>query len=134
MKSISCSTSKRLQVGSVLKIIDNSGATKAKIIAVKRYGGVKRRYARAGIADIVICTVLSGKQDMRHTLVPIVIVQQKGAYKRADGTTVRFYQNAGIMLKNVEEGEPKGSVVKEPVAKEVIERFIKIGRVAKVVV
>jgi large subunit ribosomal protein L14 len=71
---------------------------------------------------------------MRHTLVPIVIVQQKGAYKRADGTTVRFYQNAGVMLKNVEEGEPKGTVVKEPVAKEVIERFVKIGRVAKVVI
>jgi large subunit ribosomal protein L14 len=125
---------KKLQIGSILKIIDNSGATKVKIIAVKRYGGVKRRYARAGIGDIVICTVLSGKQELRHTLVPIVIVQQKGAYKRADGTTVRFYENAGVMLKNVEEGEPKGTVVKEPVAKEVIERFIKIGKVAKVVI
>jgi len=134
MKGISNRMTKRCQVGTVLKIVDNSGATKAKIIGVKHYGGVKRRYPRAGIADIVICSVTAGKPEIKHTLVPIVIVQQKGAFKRADGTTIRFYQNAGVMLKNAEEGEPKGTVIKEPVAKEVINRFIKIGKITKVVV
>jgi len=118
----------------VLKIIDNSGATKVRIIGVKHYGGVKRRYPRAGIADIVIGSVIAGKPELKHTLVPIVIAQQKGSFKRADGTTVRFYQNAGVMLKNAEEGEPKGTVIKEPVAKEVVERFVKIGKITKVVI
>ncbi len=134
MKALYHRMTKRLQSGSILKIIDNSGATKARIISVKHYGGVKNRYPRAGIGDIVICSVISGKPELKHTLLPILIVQQKGAYKRADGTTIRFYENAGIVLKNIEEGEPKGTVIKEPIAKEVIDRFIKIGKIAKVVV
>jgi len=134
MKGLTCRMTKRCQVGTILKIIDNSGATKVRIIGVKHYGGVKNRYPRAGIGDIVICSVTAGKPEIKHTLVPIVIVQQKGAYKRADGTAVRFYQNAGVMLKNPEEGEPKGTIIKEPVAKEVVERFIKIGKITKVVV
>ncbi len=134
MKGIGSKITKLIQVGTVLKIIDNSGVTKARVIGVKHYGGVKNRYPRAGIGDIVICSVIAGKQELRHKLVPVVIVQQKGAYRRPDGTRVRFYSNAGIVLKNVEEGEPKGSVVKEPIAREVIERWIKIGKIAKVVV
>ena len=128
MKPISYHMTKLLHIGSILKIIDNSGVTKAKIIGVKRYGGVKNRYPRAGIADIVICSVTAGKPELKHTVVPAVIVQQKGAFKRADGTTIRFYTNAGIILKSVEEGEPKGSVIKEAIAKEVIDRFVKIGK------
>lgn len=134
MKSIGSRMSKKVQLGTILKIIDNSGATKARIIAVKHYGGVKNRYPRAGIGDIVIGSVLSGKPEMKHQLVPILIVQQKGSFKRPEGTTVRFYQNAGIVLKNVEDGEPQGTIIKEPVAKEVIDRFIKVGKAAKVVV
>ena len=134
MKAISSKITKRIQVGTVLNIIDNSGVTKARVIGVKHYGGVKNRYPRAGIGDIVICSVIAGKQELRHNIVPILIVQQKGAFKRPDGTTVRFYSNAGIVLKNVKEGEPKGSIIKEPIAREVIERFIKVGKIAKVVV
>ena len=134
MKSLNYKMTKRLQIGSVLKIIDNSGALKVRIIGVKHYGGVKNRYPRAGIADVVIGSVISGKPDLKHSLVPVVIAQQKGPFKRADGTTIRFYSNAGIVLKDVKEGEPKGSVIKEPIAKEVIDRFIKIGKIAKVVV
>ncbi|MBD3312084.1 50S ribosomal protein L14 [archaeon] len=134
MKAVSCRMSKKLQLGTVLRIIDNSGVSKARIIAVKHYGGVKNRFPRAGIGDIVICSVLSGKPEMKHKIVPVLIVQQKGSFRRAEGTTIRFYQNAGIVLKNVDEGEPQGTIIKEPVAKEVIERFIKVGKTAKVVV
>lgn len=134
MLSLSYRMTKLLHIGSVIKIIDNSGATKARIIGVKRYGGVKNRYPRAGIADIVICSVIGGKPELKHTVIPAVIVQQRGAFKRADGTTIRFYNNAGIVLKSVEEGEPKGSVIKEAIAKEVIDRFNKIGKISKVVI
>lgn len=134
MRALSCRMSKRLHSGSVLRVIDNSGATKVSVISVKHYGGVKNRYPRAGIGDIVICNVIAGKPELKHTIVPVLIVQQRGSYKRADGTTVRFYDNAGVLLKDVDEGDPKGTVIKEPVAKEAIERFIKIGKITKVVV
>ena len=93
MKAISCRMTKRLQNGSVLKIVDNSGATKARIVSVKHYGGVKNRYPRAGIADIVNCSVIGGKPELKHTLIPVVIVQQKGSFKRFDGTRVSFSEN-----------------------------------------
>ena len=134
MKGLSCKMARRLQIGTVLKIIDNSGATRASIIGVKRYGGVKNRYPKAGIADIVICTVLAGAPEMKHKLIPVVVVQQRGTFKRADGTTVRFNDNAGVMIKSVDDTEPKGTIIKEPVAKEAIDRFTKIGKVAKVVI
>ncbi|MFA5406002.1 MAG: uL14 family ribosomal protein [Candidatus Nanoarchaeia archaeon] len=134
MLGISSKMTKRLHTGSVLKIIDNSGAIKARIIGIKRYGGVKNRYPRGGIADIAICSVIAGKPEIKHTVVPVVIVQQRGAFRRPDGTRIIFENNAGVVLKDVKEAEPKGSIVKEPVAKEVIERFIKIGKITKVVV
>ncbi len=134
MLAISSRMTRRLHTGSVLKIIDNSGASKARIVGVKHYSGVKNRYPKAGIGDIVTCSVIVGKPEVKHTLVPVVIVQQRGAFRRADGTRIIFEGNAGIILKSPDEGEPKGSVVKEPIAKEVIERFIKLGKIAKVVV
>ncbi len=134
MNGLKYKMTKKLHIGSVLKIIDNSGASKVRIIGVKHYGGVKNRYPKAGIGDIVICSVIAGKPELKHTLIPVVIVQQRGSFKRSDGLTVRFYDNAGIVLKDIKEGEPKGSVIKEPIAKEAIDRFIKIGKIAKVVI
>jgi len=66
--------------------------------------------------------------------VPVAITQQRGTFKRVDGTVIRFSSNAGVVLKDVESAEPKGSIVKEPVAKEAIERFSKIGKISKVVI
>lgn len=134
MRPLTCRMTKKLQVGSNIRIIDNSGAAAAKLLSVKHYGGVKNRYARAGIGDLCTCTVTAGPPDIKHTLVPVVIVQQKGYFKRPDGVTVRFQDNAGILLKDPQSDEPKGSIIKEPVAKEAIERYGKIGKIAKVVV
>lgn len=134
MKALSYPMAKKLHIGSVIEIVDNSGASKVKIIGVKRYGGVKNRYPKAGIADVVIGTVISGKPQLKHTIVPVVITQQRGAFKRADGTVTRFSTNAGVVLKDFESGEPKGSIVKEPVAKEAIDRFSKVGKISKVVI
>lgn len=134
MKALNYHMTKRLHTGSVLEIIDNSGATKVKIVGVKRYGGVKNRYPKAGIGDIIIGTVISGKPQLKHTIVPVAVTQQRGTFKRADGTVIRFSTNAGVVLKDVESGEPKGSIVKEPVAKEAIDRFSKIGKISKVVI
>ncbi len=134
MRGLTCRMTKRLNVGAFIRIVDNSGAQQVQLLSVKHYGGVKNRYARAGIGDLCTCAVTIGTPELRHTLVPVVIVQQRGYFKRADGSTVRFQDNAGVLLKEAESDEPKGSIIKEPVAKEAIERFGKIGKIAKVVV
>lgn len=133
MKDTGSNMTRRLQVGSRLKVIDNSGAQIIELISVKGYKGVKNRYARAGIGDMITASVKVGKPDMKHKLVKAIIVQQRGSYRRADGTRVKFNDNCAILLKS-DEGDPKGTVIKGPVAKEVIDRWKKVGKFVSVVV
>jgi large subunit ribosomal protein L14 len=62
-----------------------------------------------------------------------VIIRQKKAYRRKDGMRIKFEDNACVILKS-EEGDPKGTVVKGPVAREIVERFPKIGKISSIVV
>ncbi len=133
MKGVGSRITRRLQVGSRLKVIDNSGAQIIELISVRGYKGVKNRYAKGGIGDMITATVKVGKPGMKHKLVKALIVQQKGSYRRPDGTRVKFSDNCAILLKS-DEGDPKGTVIKGPVAKEVIQRWKKVGKYASVVV
>ncbi len=134
MKAISSKITRGLPVGARLIVPDNSGAKIVEIISVKNYKGVKRRIASAGIGDLIICAVKSGTPEMRHKIVNCVIIRQKKEIRRPDGTRIKFHDNAAIVLRDVKEGLPKGSVIKGPVAKEVIERWPKIGKIASIVV
>lgn len=133
IKSIKAKVCRGLPQETVIQIADNSGARLAKIITVKGYKTRTRKKQTAAIADLCTCNVIAGKPDMRHKVIPVVIIRQKQSYKRADGTTVKFEDNAGIVLRDVKLGMPKGTVIKGPIAKEVAIRWSQVAKIASIV-
>lgn len=133
MKAVEARVTRGLNIGSRLKVADNSGANIIQIIGVKKYRGVKNRYPRAGVGDLVICAVKQGKPEMKHKVVPALIIRQKKPFKRSEGMRVCFEDNAAIILKDIKEADPKGTTIKGPVAKEVIQRFKKVGKIARLI-
>ena len=132
MKAMSSKISKTLQVGSYMVCVDNSGADTMQIIAVKNYKGVKRRKPRCGVGDVVVAAVKKGNEKMRHEVVEAVIVRQKKEFRRRSGMRIRFEDNAAVLVN--ERGEARGTRLKGPVAKEAVERFSTIGKIATTVV
>ena len=132
MKPISASIVRALPVGAYIKCADNTGATLLQIIAVKGYKGVARRKPAAGIADVVVCTVKDGDEKMRHQIVTCAIVRQRKEYRRANGMRIKFEDNAAVVINEL--GERKGTRIKGPIAKEVVERFSAIGKIASIIV
>lgn len=132
MKGFSAKITKSLQLKSVLNCIDNTGAKELEIIAVKGYKGTKRRLPKAGIGDVVICSVKKGKEKVRGTVVYAVIVRQKKEYHRADGTRVKFIDNAAVVV-NPKTFDPQGTEIRTVVAKEAVERFSTIGKISSIV-
>ena len=133
MKGLESRVTRALQVGSRVKVADNSGAKIAEIVAVKGYSGVKGRLAKCGIGDVAICSVKVGNPEMKHNLFPCVIVRQRKEFRRKTGVRVSFEDNAVVVLKDLKKGEPKGTVVKGPVAREAVKRFSLLARIAKIV-
>lgn len=109
-----------VQAESKLKVADNSGARKLKVIKV--LGGYKKRYARIG--DMVTVSV---KEAQPHTAVKkgdvmhAVIVRTKKETRRSDGSFVRFDDNAGVLI-DKKTKEMKGTRVFGPVARELRSR------------
>jgi len=132
MKPVRARITRSLPTGSILNCADNTGAKTLKIIAVKGYKGVRRRLGSAGVADMVVCSVKRGDVKIRKQVVHAVIIRQKKEYRRLNGLRVKFEDNAAIIVD--EKGNPKGSQIKGPVAKEVVERFSTIGKIATIVV
>lgn len=113
-----------LQDISWVRIADNTGAQWAMIIKV--LGGSRRRYARVG--DVVVVTIkeaVPGSPVKKGEVHRAVIVRTKKEHRRPDGTYIRFDDNAAVLIDN--QGEPKGTRVFGPVARELRERaFTKI--------
>ncbi len=132
MKGIGSKVTKAINVGTYLKCADNTGAKVLQVIAVKGYKGVRKRYPRAGIADIVYCSVKKGVPKLRKQVVMAVIVRQRKEFRRPNGLRVKFEDNAAVLIN--EKLEPRGSEIKGPIGKEVVERFPAIGKIATIVV
>ncbi len=132
MKAISASVTKGITIRTLLTCADNTGAKVLKVIGVIGYKGVKRRYPKAGVGDIVVASVVKGTPEMRKKVVKAVIIRQRMPYRRANGTRIAFEDNAAVIVND--RGEPRGSEIKGPVAKEVGERFPKVVRIASIVV
>ncbi|MCS7123356.1 MAG: 50S ribosomal protein L14 [Candidatus Aenigmarchaeota archaeon] len=132
MKGLTSTPKKGLEVGSYLVCADNSGAYVLKIISVRGYKGVRRRRGRAGIADWIKCSVKEGIPKMKKQVVNAVIIRQRAEMRRMEGIRVKFEDNAAVLIN--EEGEPIGSEIRGPVAREVIERFSAIGKISRIVV
>ncbi|HLD84076.1 MAG TPA: 50S ribosomal protein L14 [archaeon] len=133
MKAVTARIPRALQIMSRIKCADNSGAKELEIIAVKGYRGVQRRNPKAGVGDVVICAVKKGKEKVMHQMVYCVIVRQKKEFRRSDGTRVKFSDNAAVLV-NSKTFEPTGTEIRSVIAKEVVERFSMIGKIASLVV
>lgn len=133
MKAIQASIPKCLPHGAHVETCDNSGAKVLKIFAVKGHKTVKGQMSSARIGDLVQCSVVKGRPDMRKTVVLAVIVRQKKEYRRPDGMRVKFEDNAAVVLKD-DKGNPKGTIFKGPIAKEACERWPGIAKVASIIV
>ena len=117
-----------IQPRSMLKVADNSGAKIVQCIGVP--GGTRKRYAQLG--DIIVVAVKVAeprKLVKKHEVVKAVIVRQKKEFRRADGSYIRFDDNAVVILG--EEKVPKGGRIFGPIAKELKEKgFDKIVTMA----
>lgn len=120
-----------IQPRSMLKVADNSGAKIIQVIKV--LGGTRRRYASLG--DVIVGAVKVAeprKTVKKKDVVRAVIVRQRQPYRRADGSLIRFDENAAVVVDGV---EPKGGRIFGPVARELRERgFMKIISLAPEVV
>jgi large subunit ribosomal protein L14 len=117
-----------IQSESRLKVADNTGAK--EVLCIKVLGGSKRRYASVG--DIIVVTVKDaspGGQAKKGMISKAVIVRTKKEIRRADGSYIRFDDNAVVLLSAVE--EPRGTRIFGPVARELRERdFMRIVSLA----
>jgi large subunit ribosomal protein L14 len=132
MKGITSKVTKALNVGSYLNCADNTGARILKIIGVRTYKGRRGRMPKAGIADMIKVVVVDGDPKVKKQQFWAVIIRQRKEIRRSNGLRVKFEDNAAILVN--EEGEPRGTEIKGPVAKEVVERFSAIGKIATIVV
>jgi large subunit ribosomal protein L14 len=120
-----------IQERTILKVADNSGA---KIIRCFRVlGGSRRRYA--GLGDIIVASVQKAeprKAVKKKDVVRAVIVRQVNAFRRKDGSYIRFSENAAVIL---DKKEPKGTRIFGPIPRELKEKgFEKIVTMASDIV
>ncbi|KAH8740863.1 60S ribosomal protein L23 [Cryptosporidium ryanae] len=121
-----------LNVGALINCCDNSGGKNLYIIAVKGTGSCLNRLPSASIGDMVLATVKKGKPELRKKVWPAVIVRQRKAFRRPEGTFIYFEDNAGVIVNP--KGEMKGSAITGPVGKECAELWPKISSAAPSIV
>ena len=117
-----------IQQQSLMKVADNTGAK--ELMCIRVLGGTGRRYANIG--DIVVCSVkkaIPGGMVKKGDVVKAVIVRSAHGIKRADGSYIKFDENAAVIIK--EDKTPKGTRIFGPVARELREHdFTKIMSLA----
>ena len=121
-----------IQQESFLKVADNTGAKEIKCIRV--LGGSKRKYASIG--DVIVASVRKaapGGQVKKGDVVKAVVVRTAKPVRRADGTYVRFDENAAVLIKD--DRNPTGTRIFGPVARELRDReYMKILSLAPEVI
>ncbi len=133
MQAVKSRVTKAIPVGSEIETCDNSGAKVIKKFTFIGSKTTKGRVPAAGVSDLVMASVRRGRPDMRKQVVYAVIVRQKKEYRRADGTRIKFEDNSAVVLKD-DKGNPKGTIFKGAIAKEVCERWPGIAKIASIVV
>jgi len=113
-----------VQQQTILKVADNTGAK--EIMCIRCLGGSYRKYARVG--DVIVASVKTatpGGVVKKGDVVKAVVVRTKKPIRRADGSYVRFDENAAVIIK--EDKNPKGTRIFGPVARELRDRdYMKI--------
>ena len=113
-----------LQQQSLLNVADNTGAK--ELMCIRVLGGTGRRYANIG--DVVVCAVKKAApngQVKKGEVVKAVVVRTAKGLKRADGSYIKFDENAAVIIKD--DGTPRGTRIFGPVARELREKdYLKI--------
>lgn len=107
-----------IQERSILKVADNSGAKTVRCFRV--LGGSRKRYAVVG--QIIVVSVQKAeprKQVKKKDVVRALVVRQRAPIKRADGSRIRFDDNAVVII---DKGEPKGTRIFGPIPREIKEK------------
>ncbi len=108
-----------IQERTILKVADNSGAKTVRCFRI--LGGTRRRYAQLG--DIIIASVQVAeprKPVKKKDIVKAVVVRQRKAYRRPDGSYIRFDDNAVVLIDNKK--EPRATRIFGPIAREIKEK------------
>ena len=103
-----------------VKVADNSGAR--EILCIRVLGGTRRRYARVG--DLIVASVKEAQPNSavkKGDFVRAVIVRTAQPIQRVDGSTIRFDENAAVLIAD-KEGNPRGTRIFGPVARELRDR------------
>jgi large subunit ribosomal protein L14 len=130
MKGVGAKLTKSLNIGSLVLASDNSGARIVKIVSVKGGKTTRGRQQYAKIGDWVKVSVRKGDYKMKGQVFDAVVIRQKKPFRRRTGERVAFQDNAVALLKD-EKGNPKGTQIKGPIAKEVADRWQFLGKISK---
>jgi large subunit ribosomal protein L14 len=121
-----------LQQESRVKVADNTGAK--ELLTIRVLGGSGRRYA--GLGDVIVATVkdaIPGGNVKKGDVVKAVIVRVRKQTRRADGSYIKFDENAAVILKG--DGDPRGTRIFGPVGRELRDKkFMKIISLAPEVI
>ena len=121
-----------VQMQTYLKVADNTGAK--ELMCFRVLGGTRKRYANIG--DVVVCSVKKaapGGSVKKGDVVKAVIVRSAKGVRRADGTYVRFDDNAAVLIKD--DKNPRGTRIFGPVARELRDKdYMKILSLAPEVI
>jgi large subunit ribosomal protein L14 len=116
-----------IQQESRLTVADNSGAK--EVLCIRVLGGSKKRYATVGDKIVVsVKSALPSGEAKKGTVSKAVIVRTKKEIRRADGSYIRFDDNAVVLLNNV--NEVRGTRIFGPVARELRDKYMKIVSLA----
>ena len=126
------SASKACDLVKRVKVADNSGAR--EVLCIRVLGGTRRRYARVG--DTIVCTVkeaIPNSAVRKGEVVRAVIVRTAQPFQRADGSSIRFDENAAVIIN--EDKMPRGTRIFGPVARELRDKdFMRIVSLAPEVI
>lgn len=116
-----------IQVQTELDVADNSGARRVECIKV--LGGSKRRYANVGdVIRISVKDAMPRSKVKKGEVLRAVVVRTKKGVRRSDGSLVRFDTNAVVIVNN--QGQPVGTRIFGPVARELRKSYMKIVSLA----
>ena len=133
MQPVAARFPRTLNHGSMVETCDNSGAKVIRIISIMGNKTVKGRKPAAVVGDLVQASVRKGTPEMRKQVVLAVIVRQRKEFRRMTGERIKFEDTAAVVVKD-EAGNPKGTLIKGPVPKEVCERWPAISKIADSIV
>ena len=121
-----------IPVGARIVCADNTGAKLLEVINVHKYKTRVSRLPAAAVGDFCNVVVKKGPAELRKQVHGAVIIRQKYAIRRLNGTRVSFEDNAAVLI--TPEGEVKGTDIKGPVSVEASEKWPRIPNIASMVV